>query len=114
MRAFPKTKAAFSLLLTAASAFARPPVAAPWDVKALERVPAVAWLDESKPVRELFYEGEEFQGKKTGVFAYYASPATLGTDKTPGKKFPAVVLVHGGGGVSRNLVASSWSGPPSG
>ena len=97
-----QTLAALSLLFIAAGAFARSPVplpaTTPWDVKALERVPAVAWLDESRPVRELFYEGEPFEGKTTGVFAYYASPATLGNDKTPGKKFPAVVLVHGGGG----------------
>ena len=55
-------------------------------------------LDESKPIRELFYKGEPYEGRSTGVFAYYASPATLGIDKTPGKKFPAVVLIHGGGG----------------
>ena len=74
------------------------PATTPWNVKALERVPAVAWLDQEKPIRALFYEGEPFEGRATGVFAYYASPATLGTDTTPGKKFPAVVLVHGGGG----------------
>ena len=97
-----QTLAALSLLFIAVEIFARPPAplpaTTPWNVKALERVPAVAWLDESKQVRELFYEGEPFEGKNTGVFAYYASPATLGTDTTPGKKFPAVVLVHGGGG----------------
>lgn len=96
------TPAALSLLFTAASAFAKSPAplpaTTPWDVKALERVPAFGWVDESKSARSLFYEGEIFDGKKTGVFAYYASPATLGTDTTPGKKFPAVVLVHGGGG----------------
>ena len=96
------TLAALSLFFIAAEIFARPPsplpATTPWDGKALNRVPPFAWLDESKPVRELFYEGEPFEGRTTGVFAYYASPATLGTDKTPGKKFPAVVLVHGGGG----------------
>ncbi|MEO7317687.1 MAG: acylamino acid-releasing protein, partial [Chthoniobacteraceae bacterium] len=75
-------------LFLATSAFAKSPATlpatTPWDVKALARVPAVAWMDESKPVRSLFYEGEESEGKKTGVFAYYASPATLGTDSTPG------------------------------
>ena len=83
------TVAALTLLFIAADTLARSPAplptTTPWDVKALERVPATAWVDESKPVRELFYEGEPFDGKATGVFAYYASPATLGIDKTPGK-----------------------------
>ena len=104
-RTFPThhaSKPALSLLLIATAAFARSPLplpaTAPWDVKALNRVPAITWLDEAKPVRALFYEGEPFEGRKTKVFAYYASPATLGIDTTQGKKFPAVVLVHGGGG----------------
>ncbi len=95
-------KPALFLFLLAVSAFARPPAplpaTTPWDVKALGRVPGVAWVDESSPIRALFYEGEMYEGRKTGVFAYYASPATLGIDTTPGKKFPGVVLVHGGGG----------------
>ena len=95
-------KTILGLLLLVASAFAGSPqplpATSPWDIAALARTPAVEWRDEGKPVRSLFYEGEPFEGKKTKVFAYYASPATLGTDKTPGKKFPAVVLVHGGGG----------------
>ena len=74
------------------------PTTNPWDLKALSRTPTVEWRDTDKPIRSLFYEGEPFEGKPTKVFAYYASPATLGNDKEPGKKFPAVVLVHGGGG----------------
>ena len=95
-------KTILGLLLLVASAFAGSPLplpaTTPWDIAALTRTPAVEWRDEGKPVRSLFYEGEPFEGKKTKVFAYYASPATLGIDKTPRKKFPAVVLVHGGGG----------------
>lgn len=90
------------LFLLVANAFAGSPLplpaTTPWDIAALARIPAVEWRDEGKPIRSLFYEGEPLAGKKTRVFAYYASPATLGLDKTPGKKFPAVVLVHGGGG----------------
>ena len=97
-------RCSFLFVIAAASAFAKPPAplpaTTPWDIKAFERVPAVTWLDESKPIRELFYEGEPYEGRSTGVFAYYASPATLGIDTTPGKKFPAVVLVHGGGGTA--------------
>jgi len=97
-------KRPFLFVLAAVSAFANPPAplpaTTPWDIQALEHVPAVTWLDESKPIRELFYEGEPYEGRSTGVFAYYASPATLGIAATPEKKFPAVVLVHGGGGTA--------------
>ena len=95
-------KPLLSLILLTTSALARSPLplpaTTPWNLKALERVPAFGWLDESKPIREIFYEGEPYEGRSTGVFAYYASPATLGIDKTPGKKFPGAVLIHGGGG----------------
>ena len=72
----------------------------PWDVKALEKPPAFEWLDRSGKVHSLLYEAEPYRGKKTKVFAYYASPATLGveSDGGKGKRFPGMVLVHGGGG----------------
>ncbi len=70
----------------------------PWDVKALEKAPSFEWLDRSGKVHALTYEAEPYQGKKTRVFAYYASPLTLGVEKERGKRFPGMVLVHGGGG----------------
>ena len=70
----------------------------PWDVKALEKAPVFEWLDRSGAVHSLLYEAEPYGGKKTRVFAYYASPATLGLAKGAGGRFPGMVLVHGGGG----------------
>ena len=70
----------------------------PWDVQALEKAPAFEWLDRSGEVHSLLYEAEPYRGKKTRVFAYYASPATLGLAKGAGDRFPGMVLVHGGGG----------------
>ncbi len=95
-----KTFLCFLLLIahTFADALKPLPATNPWDLAALSRAPKVEWRDEDKPIRSLLYYGEPFEGKPTKVFAYYASPATLGTDKTSGKRFPAVVLVHGGGG----------------
>jgi dienelactone hydrolase len=95
-----KTPLCFLLFIAHTFADAPKPLPAtnPWDLAALSRAPKVEWRDEDKPIRSLFYSGEPFEGKPTKVFAYYASPATLGTDKEAGKKFPAVVLVHGGGG----------------
>jgi dienelactone hydrolase len=70
----------------------------PWNVKALEKAPAFEWLDKSGKVRSLLYTAEPFRGRPAKVFAYYASPATLGVASDAGKRFPGMVLVHGGGG----------------
>ncbi len=74
------------------------PDSTPWDVKSLEKAPRFEWLDRSSKVRSLLYEAEPYRGKTTKVFAYYASPATLGVERDVDKPFPGVVLVHGGGG----------------
>jgi dienelactone hydrolase len=61
----------------------------------------VEWIDQKLPVHSLLYGGEPYKGSATRVFAYYASPVTLGLEKAdPGKKYPAMVLVHGGGGTA--------------
>jgi dienelactone hydrolase len=70
----------------------------PWDVPALEKAPAFEWLDRSGKVHSLLYEAEPYRGKKTRVFADYASPATLGIVRGEDHRFPGMVLVHGGGG----------------
>jgi cephalosporin-C deacetylase-like acetyl esterase len=91
------------LALTASIHAASPlplPSFTPWDTKALGKTPAVEWLDRTQPVHSLLYTGEPYQGKATKVFAYYASPVTLGSEPASGKKFPAIVLVHGGGGTA--------------
>jgi dienelactone hydrolase len=72
----------------------------PWDLDRLKtEVPAVKWLVRDKPVHSLTYEGEAFKGAPTEVFAFYASPSTLGR-AAEGGKFPGVVLIHGGGGTA--------------
>lgn len=72
----------------------------PWNLAALKsHVPEVTWLDRDQPVQSLLYWGEEYQGHATEVFAFYASPITLG-EAQAGETFPGVVLVHGGGGTA--------------
>jgi dienelactone hydrolase len=72
----------------------------PWNLTALkENVPALKWLRRDQPVHSLTYAGEKYQGHDTEVFAFYASPITLG-DAKAGAKFPGVVLIHGGGGTA--------------
>jgi dienelactone hydrolase len=73
----------------------------PWNLDALKnKVPAMKWVRQDQPVHSLTYTGEVFQGHATDVFAFYASPITLGNDVKPGTKFPGVVLIHGGGGTA--------------
>jgi dienelactone hydrolase len=55
-------------------------------------------------VRSLFYEGPVFQGKPTRVFAYYGTPKAQN-----GKRVPAMVLVHGGGGTAFDRWVKLWN-----
>ena len=70
-----------------------------WNLTELKRTPTMRWLAQTGAVHSLLYAGEKFQGRDTEVFAFYASPVTLGTAE-PGAKFPGVVLIHGGGGTA--------------
>ena len=80
----------------------------PWNLTELRKAPAMRWVDQSGPVHSLFYTGENYKGHATEVFAFYASPSTLG--KAGGaKKFPAVVLIHGGGGTAFAEWAWLWA-----
>lgn len=82
----------------------------PWDLTALKsNVPAMKWVRQDQPVHSLTYAGEVYQGHPTEVFAFYASPITLGNDVKPGTKFPAVVLIHGGGGTAFADWAYLWA-----
>jgi dienelactone hydrolase len=84
------------------------PETLPWDLAKLSEAPSYEWADQDSLVRSLYYKGEPYMGKPTRVFAYYASPATLsGTDTHD--KYPAVVLVHGGGGKAFKEWAKFWA-----
>ncbi len=85
------------------------PSTTPWDLVALSEPPQFAWADQNGPVWSLYYHGLPYKGTPTRVFAYYASPATLGTAAPAGKGFPGVVLVHGGGGTAFKEWAELWA-----
>src|SRR5205807_6544304 len=61
------------------------------------------WGADVGKAREVYYPGEPYKGKPTRVFAYYAKPTGDGP-------FPAVVLVHGGGGKAFREWAEHWAG----
>lgn len=96
--------AACSILLVGIS-FAQEPRAReatrvePWNLDELKRAPHMRWVSQDGLVHSLLYASEKFEGHETEVFAFYASPATLGVAKAD-DKFPGVVLIHGGGGTA--------------
>lgn len=72
----------------------------PWDLDALRnKVPAMKWISRDAKIHSLSYSGETYRDRPTEVFAFYASPVTVG-DAKPGSRFPGVVLIHGGGGTA--------------
>ncbi|MHC4123704.1 MAG: alpha/beta hydrolase family protein [Planctomycetota bacterium] len=84
------------------------PKTTPWDLKALSKAPDFTWLDTKHKIWSLTYEGPDFEGKPTSVFAYYATPDTLARKKTD-RVFPGIVLVHGGGGKAFPQWAENWA-----
>jgi cephalosporin-C deacetylase-like acetyl esterase len=84
------------------------PQSAPWDLEQLSKAPEFEW-DEGANVRSLYYEGEPYEGRKTRVFAYYATPGTLVGDPAQDNNLPAIVLVHGGGGTAFKEWAQLWA-----
>jgi dienelactone hydrolase len=68
-----------------------------WDVPEIRQVPSYRVVARDTVI-SLIYHGLPYRGRPASVFAYYASPATIGTDTVAGRRFPGIVLVHGGGG----------------
>jgi dienelactone hydrolase len=75
----------------------------PWNLAALKQAPAAEWGGRTGLVQEVYYQGELYRGRATRVFAYLARPAT---GKGP---FPAMALVHGGGGKAFRDWAEHWA-----
>jgi cephalosporin-C deacetylase-like acetyl esterase len=83
------------------------PKETPWDLAALKKVPAFEWIRQKSGVHSMLYAGEKYRGKPTRVFAYYASPKTLG--KGGDDNVPGIVLVHGGGGTAFANWVELWA-----
>jgi len=73
------------------------PVGPMWDMKQLGQAPRTFPADgfQTNDIKGLFFESVPFQGQPTRVFAWMGIPKTGN-----GKKVPAIVLVHGGGGTA--------------
>lgn len=74
-----------------------------WNVAELRQTPAHTWGARSGLVQEVYYAGAPYKGNPTRVFAYLGRPSQ---GKGP---FPAVLLVHGGGGKAFRDWAEHWA-----
>ncbi len=75
----------------------------PWNLAALKQPPAAEWGGRTGLVQEVYYQGEPYRGRATRVFGYLGRPAA---GEGP---FPAMVLVHGGGGKAFRDWAEHWA-----
>ena len=82
------------------------PGAMKFDLKALAKPPEIFPTDQFKAerTRAFYYEGLPYRGEPTRVFAYYGVPSG-----PPGTKFPAMVLIHGGGGTAFDRWVRVWT-----
>lgn len=100
-------KLLYLALFALASQAAQPVADSLWNLGSLSKTPVIfpATNQSSVPgVRSLFFEGATFNGKPTRVFAWYGAP----TNAVGGKKVPAMVLIHGGGGTAFDAWVKLW------
>lgn len=81
----------------------------PWNIEQLSATPQWEEADVAPEadVKQLFFTGMPYHGKPTRVFAYYGVPANL--QQQSGKKLPAMVLIHGGGGTAFARWVKVWN-----
>ena len=75
----------------------------PWNLEELRRVPPATFGPRTNLTQEVYYQGEPYQGKATRIFAYYGRP------ESGNGPFPAMLLVHGGGGKAFREWAERWA-----
>ncbi len=81
----------------------------PWNLAALKEPPKAEWGEKKGLVQQVYYQGEPWRGRPTRVFAYYGRPEE-GQGPSPGNgPFPAIVLVHGGGGTAFSEWVELWA-----
>lgn len=92
-----------ALFVAVAAAAESPRFTGPWDVERLRQPPAATWGVRTGLVQAVHYQGEPFQGRSTRVFAWLGRPP-IGSGP-----FPAMLLVHGGGGRAFPDWAEHWA-----
>jgi len=79
----------------------------PWNLSTLGATPRMHDTDRcpARGMKSFFYEGADYKGRPTKVFAYYAAPP----GQPPAGGWPAVVCAHGGGGTAYPDWVSAWN-----
>ncbi len=97
-----------TLGLTGMAALTAAPITAslPWDLSHLQQPPQMEWIGKEAAHRSLKFRGLRYQERETEVFAYYGVPAQAPRE---GHRFPAMVLVHGGGGRAFPQWVTHWT-----
>jgi dienelactone hydrolase len=73
----------------------------------LKNPPKMTWGEKVNSfVQEVYYEGEPYQGQPTRVFAYFGKPQEA---ESSNDKFPAILLIHGGGGKAFAEWVERWA-----
>ena len=80
-----------------------------FDLEALSKTPEVFPATEAQAdgVKSFFYQGLNHKGKPTRVFAYYGVPEKK--ESAVDTKYPAMVLIHGGGGTAFDRWVKVWN-----
>ncbi|PYF72392.1 alpha/beta hydrolase family protein [Pedobacter nutrimenti] len=79
-----------------------------WDVKEIAEKPFYKTVSSDSAIG-MIYQGLSYKGHRKNIFAWYASPATIKGKQSENHQFPAVVLVHGGGGTAFKQWAILWA-----
>lgn len=79
-----------------------------WDLKTLGKPPKTEWMKQKDSVRTVLYSSVDYKGKPTQVFAYYSNPDLI-AGTTSKRKFPGVLLIHGGGGKAFKQWVKKWA-----
>ncbi|MBD0400259.1 acetylxylan esterase [Flammeovirga sp. EKP202] len=79
----------------------------PWDLDVIKAVPNFETTTTSAVdgLESIFYESIDYKGEVSKVYAYYGLPST----PKPENGYPAVVLVHGGGGTAYDDWVKLWN-----
>lgn len=81
-----------------------------FDLDRLSRAPEVFVAEgvQAEGVKSFFYAGLPYKGRPTRIFAHYGVPKSTSAD--PGQhRFPAMVLIHGGGGTAFDRWIKVWN-----
>jgi dienelactone hydrolase len=77
----------------------------------LSRTPDVfpTEVSQVEGVKSFYYAGPTYKGRPTRIFAYYGVPVQAAAANEGQQKFPAMVLIHGGGGTAFDRWVKLWN-----